>query len=189
MHTISKHAKERYAERIMGIDNVSDINRYVIENEEKITNDINKMIEYGENIFCGKQKREGKTSDISVFVKDLWVVLADTNKKHVITLYKVDLGLDDDFNKEYVRKMLDKLNIEKKSRDELNERLSSESDRYIEMINENISQINEYKAYIKNLEELNLSYKSIVQNNSVHKNIADKNVIKVVNDLIGKKEF
>lgn len=188
MYEISKHAKERYSERIMDKDSKVDVNRFVIENDEKIKTDINKMIEYGEMIFEGKPNRDRKNK-ICVYLKDCWVVLCDPSKSIVITLYKVDLGLEDEFNKLYIEKMLDKLTQSKGHLEITKQQLQEESQNYSEIIENNISQINEYKGYIKNLEELNNSYKNIIENNSVQIDIAEKEVVQVVNDLIGKKEF
>lgn len=189
MYDISKHAKERYGERIMDKDHKADINRFIVENDEKIKNDINKMIDYGEMIFQGKQNRDGKINNISVYVKDCWIVLCDTAKKLVITLYKVDLGLDDDFTKLYISKMIDKVNQYKEIYTNVKSQCTTESKSYQDKILENNAMINEYRGYIKNLEELNSGYKTIIDNNLVQVNIAEKDVIKIVNDLIGKKEF
>lgn len=186
---ISKHAKERYGERIMDKDNKADINRFIIENEEKIKTDINKMIDYGEMIFQGKQTKDGKTNNISVFLKDCWIVLVDTAKQLVITLYKVDLGLDDDFNKLYVFKMVEKLGVARDNYEHIKESMQGEVKKYTEQINDNVAQINMYRGFIKNLEELNSSYKNIIDNNRVQIDIAQKNMTDVMNDLIGKKEF
>ena len=106
MYTISKHARERYAERIMDKEHKADIARYVIENEEKINTDINKMIEYGNVIYQGEQIRDGKKCNISVVLKDCWIILCDQPKSTVVTLYKIDFGLDDDFTKIYIEKMM-----------------------------------------------------------------------------------
>ena len=43
-YAISTHAKQRYAERIMGKEDI-DVNRFVTLNEDKIKTDINKMNE------------------------------------------------------------------------------------------------------------------------------------------------
>ena len=45
--TISKHAKERYAERIMDRDNKTDVAVFLRDHDDKIQNDIEKMLEYG----------------------------------------------------------------------------------------------------------------------------------------------
>ena len=100
-YKISTHAKNRYAERLLNKDDNNDIQRFIVENEEKIQTDINKMILYGERIYSGKQsQKDGKGKVLDVYVKDLWIVLVDAQSEVVVTLYKVDLGLDDDFNRE-----------------------------------------------------------------------------------------
>ena len=113
-YTISNHCKQRYAERIMGKDDNIDINRFITLNEEKIQTDISKMINYGELIYTGRQtQKDGKGSILDVFLKDTWVILVDSRTKNVITLFKVDLYLGDEFNRIYVSKMMEKLNANK----------------------------------------------------------------------------
>ena len=95
----------------MGKEDNIDINRFITLNEEKIQTDINKLINYGQLIFTGQQSsRDGKRSLVDVFLNGCWIVLADNRSHNVITLYKIDLGLDEEFNKIYISKMLDKLN-------------------------------------------------------------------------------
>ena len=94
-YNISTHAKQRYAERIMGKEDI-DINRFVTLNEDKIKTDINKLISYGDLIYTGKQN---KGNVVDVYIKDCWVIIADNKAKNVITIFKIDLGLDDEFNK------------------------------------------------------------------------------------------
>jgi hypothetical protein len=189
-YTVSKHARERYAERIMGKDDNFDIARFITLNEDKIKTDINKLIHYGTLIYTGKQSsKDGKCCVIDVYLKDCWVVLADNKSKNVITLYKIDLGLDDEFNKSYISKMVDKLNERKENFDKVQRQVQEESNTYREMINDAEIQIKEYRTMIKNLEELCVAYKSVVDNNCVKIAQANKDVVDVLNTLIGKKEF
>lgn len=189
-YTISKHARERYAERIMGKEDNLDINRFITLNEEKIQTDINKLIQYGTLIFSGQQyNKDGKKNITDVFLKDTWIVLADNRTKNVITLYKIDLGLDEEFNKAYVSKMIDKLNQHKEVLSNVQQQVQAESNTYKEMINEAEIQIKEYKAMIKNLEELCVGYKTVIDNNSVKTAQANKDVVDVLNTLIGRREF
>ena len=117
LYTISRHAMERYSERLMGKEENIDINRFITLNEEKIKTDINKMIQFGDLIYTGKQykSKDGKNANavVDVFLRDCWIVLADSKSKNVITLYKIDLGLDDEFNKIYISKMLERLSESK----------------------------------------------------------------------------
>lgn len=179
----------RYAERIMHNDG-SDANRYVASNETKIKADVNKLIQYGNLIFTGRQaSKDGKGSFIDVFIKDTWAVLADSKNKNVITLYKIDLGLGDEFNLTYIAKMLEKLNASKQELDTAQARIDEEYNTYIELIAQAESQIKEYRTMIKHLEELCVGYKTIIENNHIKKAKAIRDVAEIVNSLISKKEF
>ena len=189
-YKISNHAAIRYSERIMGKEEGIDVNRFVTLNEDKIRADINKMISYGELIYQGKQtQKDGKSNMIDVYLKDCWVVLADSRTKNVITLYKIDLGFDEEFNKLYVSKMMEKLNTYKEVAESTKQQVQTESNTYREMIADAEVQIKEYRGMIKNLEELCVGYKTIVDNNNVKINQANKDVADVINTMIGKKTF
>lgn len=188
-YNISAHCKTRYAERIMGKEDI-DVNRFVTLNEDKIKTDINKMINFGQLIYTGKQsQKDGKGNIVDVFLKDTWVILADSRAKNVITLYRIDLGLDDEFNKIYVSKMMEKLNTCKEVLENTKQQIQVESNTYREMIDDAETQIKEYKTMIKNLDELCVSYKTIINNNNIKIAQANKDVIDTLNKLIGKKEF
>lgn len=189
-YKISKHAKERYAKRIMSIDSNNDIQRFIIENEEKIWIDINKMITYGSLIYSGRQsQKDGKGKVLEVYLMDLWIVLVDSQDNVVVTLYKIDLGLGEDFNREYISKCIDKLTKFKNKASEIQLNIYQETNMYKELINEAEIQIKEYKSYIKNLEEMVDGYKKIMDNNSVKLLQANAEVANIINTIVGKKEF
>lgn len=189
-YTVSKHAKERYTERIMEKATNNEIQTFIVQNEDKIIGDINKMIQYGELIYTGKQtQKDNRTYNVEVYLNGLWVVITDVKSKNVITLYKIDLGVDDEFNQEYVNRMMEKFNAAKENLDIVTLEVEKENDSYKTVIEQNTAQINEYKSYIKNLEELNVGYKTIVDNNAVKIKMVSTEVTDVLNKLIGKKEF
>ena len=189
-YTVSKHAKERYTERIMDKTTANEINTFLVQNDDKIVNDINKMIQYGELIYTGKQtQKDGRSYNVEVYLNGLWVIIVDVKSKNVITLYRIDLGVDDDFNHEYVRRMMDKFNAAKENVELVTYEIEHENDSYESLIRQNTDTINEYKSYIKNLEELNAGYKTIIDNNNVKIRMADREAVEVLNKLIGKKEF
>jgi hypothetical protein len=188
-YNISAHAKQRYSERIMGKED-TDVTRFITLNEGKIKTDINKLIQYGQLIYTGKQsQKDGKGNIVDVFLKDCWVVIADSRIKNVITLYKIDLGLDDEFNKAYISKMMEKLNANKEILENTKQQVQTESNTYREMINDAEAQIKEYRGMIKNLEELSIGYKTVIDNNCVKIAQANRDVVDVLNTLIGKREF
>lgn len=186
-YNISAHAAQRYAERIMGKEDI-DVNRFVTLNEDKIKTNINKLIQYGELVYTGRQYHN-KGNIVDVYFKDCWVILADSVLKNVITLYKIDLGLDDEFHKTYVSKMLEKLNANKEVLKSVEQQVQEESNTYRELIDNAESQIKEYRGMIKNLEELCEGYKTIIDNNIIKVAQANKDVVDVLNKLVGKKEF
>ena len=189
-YTVSKHAKERYTERIMDKATANEINTFLAQNDDKIVNDINKMIQYGGLIYTGKQtQKDGRNYNVEVYLNGLWIVIVDLKSKNVITLYRIDLGVDDDFNHEYVRRMMDKFNAAKENVELVTYEVEHENDSYESLIRQNTDTINEYKSYIKNLEELNTGYKTIIDNNNVKIRMADREAVEVLNKLIGKKEF
>ena len=189
-YKISKHCKERYSERILGKEDNYEINRFIAENEDKIKTDINKMISYGVMIFSGKQsQKDGKGNVLNVYIKDTWVVLVDIKSNLVVTLYKIDLGCGDEFNLQYISKMMEKINQCKDNLTTAQLEVLSETEMYTEMINDAQAQINEYKSMIKNLEEMCKGYQSIIDNNRVKVTQANREVADVVNTLVGKREF
>lgn len=189
-YKISRHAMERYSERIMDKNNPWDINYFISQNEEKIQNDINKMVEFGELIYAGKQKdSKGKESNVNVFRKDCWIILVDANTLNTITLYRIDLGCGNEFNEDYVSRMVEKIKAANEEVESVKEEVLEEQSMYRDMIKDNTDQIMYYKSCIKNLENLNKAYQDVVDNDSVKITQANKNVAELVNTLIAKKEF
>ena len=188
-YKISAHAKQRYVERIMSKSDNNEIQRYIVENEEKITEYINKLIQYGDLIYSGKTHKDGKGNVIDVFLKNCWCILLDSKNQNVITVYKIDLGCGDEFNQQYIDKMMEKLNESKEYLDSTMREVETESIMYKEMIDSTAMQINEYKSMIKNLEALCNSYQEIINNNTVKVSQANRGVAEVVNTLINKREF
>lgn len=188
-YKISKHAAERYSERVMEKEGI-DINRSVTLNEEKIQTDINKLIEFADRIYTGRQsQKDGKGNVIDVYLNGCWVILVDSKQSTVVTLYKVDLGLGDEFNNVYVSKMRERLNASQEALEATQKQVDDESTMYRKMIEDAEGQIKEYRSMINNLEELCTGYKTIIDNNSVKVTQANRDVADVVNQLVSKKEF
>ena len=189
-YSVSLHCEQRYAERLMGKDDKNDINKFIVENKEKIKTDLNKMIAHGDCIYTGKQsQKDGKGKVLDVYLKNTWVVLVDSQAKIIVTVYRIDLGCGEDFNQQYISRMMEKLDINKKDLEDVQLAILQESNMYKEMIADSQGQISEYKTMIKNLESLCTAYQEIIDNNIVKVSQANKEVAETVNTLIGKKEF
>ena len=84
--------------------------------------------------------------------------------------------------------MMEKLNANKEVLESVQQQVQEESNTYREMINDAETQIKEYRSMIKNLEELCVAYKTVIVNNSVRVTQANKDVVDVLNKLVGKKK-
>ena len=185
----SVHSKERYAERIMDKDSKTDIAVYVTQNEKKIKEDIFKMIQYGTLLYSGKSISEYNKQPVDIFLNGTWVIIIDIAKSNVITLYSIDLGLGNEFNQEYIKKLMEKLDSAKETYDSVNMSIQTQRQTYSSIVQENLEQINEYKKFINNLEKQNQAYTDVIDSLDANRVIAEKDVRDIIATFIGKKVF
>ena len=186
---ISTHAKERYSFRIMDKDSKSDIAVFIAQHEQKIKEDIFKMIEYGTLLFTGKPNYEYNKQPVDIFLNGTWVIIVDIAKCNVITLYSIDLGVGSEFNQEYINKLMNKLNAAKDEYEIVNIGIQTQKETYSSIIKENNEQINELKTMIKNLEKQNQGYLDVIENLDIDRIMAEKDIRDIIATLIGKKIF
>lgn len=185
---VTNHAATRYAERIADRESLIDINTYVAQNKEKIDNDLNTMFEHSQFIYNGKVG--GKDNNIvDVYLSGTWVLLIDPARGKLITLYKVDFNVGEDFNKQFVQKIMERLEGHKKILDEKKNQISTERNAYEDIIKGNNEQILEYKAIIKRLEKVNADYQEVVKDLDAQCAAAELAIKRDVEDLVMKKEF
>lgn len=109
---ITEHAYKRYVQRTMDYNEDKDIMKYLSENKSTVEERINKLFDSSNLIYEG-QFREHSTAEIYMN-KHGWIFCVDKKKQRIITLYKIDLGLDEEFNRLYIDRMqeqLDTLNL------------------------------------------------------------------------------
>lgn len=186
---ISAHAKERYAERIMDKDSKSDVAVFVAQNEQKIKEDIYKMIQYGTLLFSGKPNYDFNKQPVDIFLNGTWVVIVDIAKCNVVTLYSIDLGLGNEFNNLYIDQLMQKLNTVKEEYNVINTGIQTQRETYSSIIKENTDQINELKQMINNLEKQNRAYMDVIDNLDADRIVAEKDIRDIIATMIGKKVF
>lgn len=186
----SNHAKERYAERIMDKETKLEVNVFIQEHEEKIKSDITKMIQYGTLLYSGKP-----TSDIydrrpvDIYQNGLWIIIVDTGRNNVVTLYSIDLGVGDELNHEYVGKLLGMLNAAKQNYEEVKAEIELQANTYRDIIAQNESIIATYRKDIKELEKYNEDLRGVIEGLETRTTLADREVRDIVAKMIGKKIF
>ena len=174
---------ERYAERILtSIDNVA---QYIADNEEKIQNDINLMIQYGDFIAAKKDEK----GEIDVYMRHNWVLLVDEKRQKVITLYKIDFGFGDDFNNEFIARSMEKINDTKKEYDLAVSNCAEKARDYKDLISDNEKRISDLRAIVNKLNEQNENYRSLIKLIDTEKEIQQHKLNEAIGDLIQRKEF
>lgn len=188
--TITRHAQERYAERILNKRDKVEVNRYVTLNTSKINIDINKMITYGECVYTGKNPRKDKfggTTQLSIYKTGAWVVLVNPDNLSVITLFKIDLGLDDEINTLYVDKLMNKFLATQKELEDTRVEVLTENDRLRNEIEDINTRIALYRSYIKKYEDAVAGYKAIMDANLIKVSEAEEKVNVVLEKLVSPK--
>lgn len=187
--TISQHALERYAERIMDRDNKTDIAVFLRDHKEKAETDIKKMIEFGEWLYTGISTTNYNKAIVDVYLNGTWVLILDNKSKKVITLYAIDLGLGKEFNEAYIQKLKEKLNIYREGQKEFTEYTESTVQELQQKVNENIRLIAEYKHYIKTLEKTNESFNESIKALRDEYEVSERGIKEVVATFVGRKVF
>lgn len=184
---LTNHIKSRYAERMAGRDSTIDINTYVAQNEEKIEKDIGKLIEHSDIIYMGVCS-SGK-DPVIVRLSGTWVIIMDQSDRKAITLYKIELGLGEAFNKSYVEQHLTRLNADKAELEEAKKKNKEEVDAYKEGIKSNESLIDEYEGIIKRLKNDNKYYEEIIKGKSAEYAGLEIRVRTDIDALTKRREF
>ena len=89
---ITDHAAERYAERIADKEGRTDIKSYAIRNREKVEKDLRTMVERSECFYEGPGLDK---KPVKVCACGSWILVISMDDC-LITLYKKDLGVDDE---------------------------------------------------------------------------------------------
>ena len=186
---LSQHSQERYAERIMDRSEKSDVAVFIAQHKEKIKEDIFKMIEYGTLLYSGKPITDFNRQPVDIFLNGTWVIIVDIAKCNVVTLYSIDLGLGNEFNQEYINKLMQKLDAAKEEYETVVMGIKTQKETYSSIIKENTDQINELKQMVNNLEKQNQAYTDVIESLEVDKVIAEKDVRDIIATMIGKKIF
>lgn len=184
---LTKHIKERYAERMAGRDTTIDINTYIAQNEEKIERDIGKLIEHSTIIYQGICS-SGKEA-VTVRLSGTWVIITDQADRIAITLYKVDFGLTEDFNKSYIEAWLSKLNEDLAELADRKNKSKEEVEAYKKAIKDNEALISECEGTIRRLKKDNVYYDEIIKGKSAEYFSIELKVRSDIDALTRRREF
>jgi hypothetical protein len=188
-YDLTNHVRERYAERIMGKTNKLDIQNFISQHEDKIYDDIEKMIQYGKVIYEGQQVRSKDPRPARYILNHNWLVVVNHIDKKVVTLYKIDLGAGDEINNQYIQVMLDKLDLAREKANEKIAVIKELEDSYEIAIQENNELIQDYKNKIKTLEEQNKCLHKLLTDERSDRNIAEEEMREVIATMTTGTKF
>ncbi len=181
----TNHAQERYAQRMIGKDNVADVRKFINDHRDDIQKWINSLIHYGTMIY------EGKIRDYpvnQVFYKDYWVVFVDPKTKNVVTLYKIDLG-DDEVNELFVSKMIKKIDSKKNILSNVKETVEKNVKEYQQIINDTNEDIKNWQSMIKGSQQVVKSYEELIKNSNLEVKKVELEINDLVDKLVSRKIF
>jgi F0F1-type ATP synthase membrane subunit b/b' len=190
--TISEHAKERYAQRVKGVDDdKNQTAQYIAQNKEAIEKHLQKMLSYSEVIYTGMtlNKRTNIEQQFNLRVNGNWLLLTSEDNT-LITFFKKEFGFDDEsFNKIYMNKLL--VAIDERNR-ELQD-VETEVMREKELLDQNLADVDNkittMKRELRRLEALRAGY-SETKNSIVAKvNFSRKELEDYINSVIGTVIF
>lgn len=148
---ITDHAKERYVERIMNAEKV-DIPRMVDQYNDKIYDDITKMVKFGDLVYTGinpAQKHRKNNTLVNIYLCNNWIVILDVAENLVITLYEKDC------EDTTVKAMFDEYYAAKTAAKAIGDKLNPENAQIISEIKENDLKMQQLSAEITRLRSTN----------------------------------
>lgn len=119
---ISKHAKERFVERILGIPK-EEVKSYLAKNESIVEEHILEMYTYSEKIWSGQLF--GNITR-NYYLRDDIVIVVDTNDQCIVTVFYVDFGLTRDGNRRLVKVLLEEKEQIEKDLEKVNQSIQEE---------------------------------------------------------------
>lgn len=154
---LTKHCKVRYVERVKGITGNFAVQEYVIANNERIIQDVNKIFTYSD--FLIEDQIGGDKTTKRFYIKDDILLVLRSDESAIITLIKVDFGFPVKTNRNIIKDLLEEISSLKEDLEE-NERSivdyvnarTLERERYFDKIQLLQEEINSLNLTIKQID-------------------------------------
>jgi hypothetical protein len=190
MLNASNHCLERYCERILGMSDKNEIKHYIVNNRERLVDEVNKMFEHTEFIYKG-QLYDNTTKNY--WYRGDYIMVTDTGNTTLVTLYKIDFGFPSATNRrvsmdlmDEVQRLTKKLEEEEFGLEEFIENKESQSkllEEQIKSLEEQVKLLKEQKVFI------NEEVKNARRTSSATSQELKRNVLLLCNSLEYRKEI
>jgi len=183
---VSQHAKSRWVERMNGITDDKEINRYLVSNSDKVVKDIKKSFENADFVYRGQLGKNHTTSDYYL-LDDLVFVF---EKETIITLFKVDFGIEyEDLNETIKRSLITALQRSVANQQDVKSKSGVEAKR----IKNDIAQVNaEINSYRKQIDLLSIKKSGLegqLKSVDAEVNLANTKVSTLATKLLYSKDL
>lgn len=184
--TVSQHAKSRWVERMNGITDDKEIKRYLVDNSDKVVKDIKKSFTNADFVFRGQLGKNHTTSDYYLLNDLVFVFEKDT----IITLFKVDFGIEyEDLNETIKRSLITALQRAVANQQDVKSKSGVEAKR----IKNDIAQVNaEINSYRKQIDLLSIKKSGLegqLKSVDAEVNLANTKVSTLATKLLYSKDL
>ena len=184
--TVSQHAKSRWVERMNGITDDKEIKRYLVDNSDKVVKDIKKFFTNADFVFRGQLGKNHTTSDYYLLNDLVFVFEKDT----IITLFKVDFGIEyEDLNETIKRSLITALQRAVANQQDVKSKSGVEAKR----IKNDIAQVNaEINSYRKQIDVLSIKKSGLegqLKSVDAEVNLANTKVSTLATKLLYSKDL
>lgn len=186
MVKISEHAKKRWLERQQDLKGI-DIPRYLVDNQEKVINDIASTFEHADKVYRGQLGFYHTTADYYLLQDNVFVY--DKESDTIVTIFKVNYDLPEDLNKQAITIFKKALELAQKNEQDIKSDSGVKEKRLEKEIVNIDSEIKRENNLISLLEQKKQDYKSQKNHIELDVKIAHERVKETANKLIYSKDF
>lgn len=183
---ISKHAYRRYAQRYKTDDTGLELEQYVSRNKERLTEEINTMLDYAELVFVGQLR--GNTTR-KYYYQSGSIIITDVNNSSVITIYKISYGFTPEIDKQIAKGLVEEI----KAKEEEVEKHRYEIKPLLESLNASKEGLkNDIERLGKQLKDKKGQFNYVDNTISGYEeevSVAEEEAHELTNKLVGSKDF
>lgn len=208
---ISRHCLKRYVERVLKLDteairecvvdidseasNEEYLDKYVQNNWDELVKAVIALLKGGVEVYRGKPlggtRKNAHTDEdnleSTIVINGTYAVIYNRLKSLIVTILSIDLGLGEEFNKQYADCVVSRINSIDSEVKELSERIVAEKISITPSITRVDSEISKYLGLIEDLKAQKSEMVQNLENMKSKQDSLKNDKSRIVNSLIGRK--
>lgn len=184
---VTRHIIRRYAERIEGIKDETELNRYVTLNSDLIKERILKIYEFSTWIYRGQVGTDKTTANF--YLRDDIVLVGDSNETKLYTLYRIDFDFPPETNKLIVKDLMSAMKTLRENLDTVQKEVDSYVEERQYVIEDCDQQLRNLKSQIEIIEQRKRTAKDEIDCKQGDISLINKKIENYANKLCNSLEF